>query len=240
MGNNSGARLYEVLIELRSKNNTDIKNALMSTLNYEKSLSSNAYYAYADLLTLVRQTRHDLSYVPDNDLYLETINKIENALILSGMSMETPINQFINKYDSFLTELRFCAHAISQYKGDDASISDEELSKLIEDVNSFENKVLSTAISNELTEFIIDRISEIRSAIILYKIKGPEGLKKAIESSVGAVYVNRELILHEENSKGIVKHFFEILGQINLLVTMGKMGYPLLEPALHHVISAIS
>lgn len=236
MGDNSGTRLHQVLTELKKYRNLKIKNALVSTFKYNESPDINAYYAYSDLLTLVNQTKQDLSTLANNSLFLNTINQIENALALGPLSLESPAHQLIIKYDNLLAHLPFCADALSRYKTDDISISNEELSNLIKELELFEESIFLSDIPNELKEFIFEHTRDIQKAITQFKIKGPMGLKRAMESSLGAILVNKELVSNDENSKSAAKRFFDLLGRINLLINLGKESYPLLEPLFHHVL----
>ena len=91
-------------------------------------------------------------------------------------------------------------------------------------VENLLSEVVDADIPHELKRFIINRLEQIRSAILFYKINGVEGLKDALEATIGAAYLfqveyNEEDFESESNrSKDIIQGFNKVASSLYKVV----------------------
>jgi hypothetical protein len=78
-----------------------------------------------------------------------------------------------------------------------------------------------------LKTILLEKIEEIRLALINYNIDGINGLRRSLESNLGAIFLNKEKILidlesRKDDSSSLWKKLMEILTQLNILVDLGN------------------
>lgn len=67
--------------------------------------------------------------------------------------------------------------------------SDEQIGDLLGQINDLEREVLAAeGLDHDLAAFLLAQINEMRQALIFVKVRGPEGLREAVERGVGAAW----------------------------------------------------
>jgi len=92
------------------------------------------------------------------------------------------------------------------------------LKELQDEVISLLEKVTeSNDLGKELWTFLYEKLQEIDKAIRDYRFYGAAGLRRALESSLGAAYINQEQV-KEQQENNYVERFFKVLSKIDSLL----------------------
>lgn len=237
---NPAGRLYEVLNKVR-KRSDDVSIATVWAGYFNVSLKDTTaiYVHLVELMNLVDRARRDIQQLQDvdHDIYLQPFENIEQALNYANLSEYwRQVKQYLD--DTTMLALKFCSDALSIRIGEKI-ISDEQLTELQTKVESLLNEVLESTLLEELKDVLIQKLEEIRQAILAYRIMGREGLRRALESSLGAMFLYREDIqeVQDEKQKRTLRdvlefmaHLSEILGFALQAAQLTGLVTPLLGP----------
>lgn len=92
-------------------------------------------------------------------------------------------------------------------------VNEEDLTNLLKELQQLESTVINSSISEELKEFLLENIKEMRHAILMAKVNGAEAVKAGVDSVAGSFVTIDESLINEVQtnvaSKSVVKTFFE-------------------------------
>lgn len=245
---NPVGRLYILLSEIATiPDNNNTKNTRMreiwaKTFKIDKSNTEELFSAYIEMLKLLKTAREKISRLPnvDPELHIKPFENLEKAF--SSFGFEHQLHQFRRYLDSgTMTSLKFCAHSLAQIY-DEPEVDEEHLDKLRSKVEKLINEILdSNDIEYELRVFLVERLEEIKRALLYYRINGTKGLRKALESTIGAMYLFNNSNIQEEDEKnsalkgfmGKMKDVVVEIAKITLAETAKDFltgGFPALLP----------
>ena len=198
LSNNPAGRLYQILLEVQKQQNNGepMQKVWARIFELDGQDTEEVFRAYLELLKLLKSAREAVEQLPDvdPDLYLKPFEQLERAFTVS--SVATNLQSFKQHLtEGTMTALRFCAYALSKVSNE-TEVSKEALRELREKVEALISEVLSSEFQYELRIFLIERLEEIRRAIIYYRVNGTKGLRRALETTIGASY----LWVHSEGS----------------------------------------
>ena len=199
---NPAGRLYEILNAARSKPSShQIRGAWAEVFDVKPTDMRSIYALLVELMDLVDRAKKSVQQLPgvNHDLYLRWIPNVEHVLTYSQLSVKWAELQR-NLDDTTMNQLEFCSELLSRRTGEKV-ISDEDLSKLQMEVETLLDKVLSANLPEELKDVLIEKLEEIRQAILAYRVRGNEGLRRALGSSLGAMFLYREHIEEIQDDK---------------------------------------
>lgn len=109
----------------------------------------------------------------------------------------------------------------------DGEVPDDKLSELQIAINELIERIMNLESHDEFTQFALEQLEKIRSALLQYRIRGPEGLKTALESVAGALVGSRQLMsMGEETRPELHKQFGEIVTLLNQTVQVVERFSP--------------
>jgi hypothetical protein len=237
----SAKHLHNVLISLK-KTATDGNETLLSIFSRMFKIESNdiaqLLELYTELIKLVKEAKQDVEKLSniDKELYLEPFVRLENGL--SRISLLHSWNSLEEYLDvSTMKSLQFCADTLT-HKVSKKVVSEDDLRNLQEQINELLEQVMNFDIDESLKTFLLDRLEQIRHAILYYRLNGAKGLKDAYEKIAGAAYIfgvaSKEKNF-DENAKMLLSKFVHIAIQLagivefaNNLKGLTGFGFPLL------------
>jgi hypothetical protein len=173
-----------------------------------------------------------------HELYLKPFSRIREVISFTRFNHNFP--DTINKLtESDLTILEFCSEKLSE-RHIERVVDEEQLKEIQAEINDLLEQVQASTLSDEIKVFILDQLEIIRRAIYEYRIRGIQCLREALQTNLGAVILNRELINTERDRKE-VKRFGKIISALASVVTFAADTTTLLEAVgkyLPHLLSS--
>ena len=235
---NPAGRLYEIQDRACSfaQPNRPIKEVWAQVLGGYPADNGSLYYPLSQLIQLTQNAKKSVQQLTDVDqtLYLKPFENIERAFATTNL--DQPWSEFKDRVDdATMIALRFVSDALSRMGTEDV-IDPEVLSDLQSDVGSLLEKVLQSDLPDELKTVLIESLEDIRGAILEYRIRGADGLRRVLESSVGAVLRQREQTqrIHEEKELKVIFDFLGILRELDKLVAVSLKAKELVAPVVNY------
>ena len=135
--------------------------------------------------------------------------------------------------DSSMISLASAADWLAHHDPD-GEINANELSALQREIEELVEEILGSELDATFREFVLDQLEKIRSAILEYRLRGPAALREALESTTGAILLNRSLIEKEaaKEEGTILKRFERVVSTTHALVVTIANFHQLAEPLI--------
>lgn len=230
--NNPAGRLFNILFEARRLNQaTKAREAWAQLFDVESTDTAAILQIVADLILLTADAKEAVEALDDVDhvIYLKPFARIEQ--VFATANLETNWKSVRDRLDEpTMVGLQFCADTLSRLH-QEAVVEQEELDSLLALVDEAFREVMASSLSAELKKVIMQSLEEIRRAVRTYQIWGLDGLKRALATGVGGIFLNKDDF--ERNKKqSSVKRFLSALGKLNQVVILALNTQDLLGPAL--------
>ncbi|MGG0185146.1 hypothetical protein [Bacillus rhizoplanae] len=165
----------------------------------------------------------------NNERNLKFLSNIE--LALSSMNFEGDMSNFKSHINSeTLTALSFISdHMSFVYDLHENNVNSEEIINLINEIDVLIENITNSTLPEDVKSLLFKNLDSIRSSLISYKISGVEGMRTALEQTIGSLFMNNEHITpvaQDENVKGI----FNIIDKMNTLLSTGVAAKDLIAP----------
>lgn len=186
---------------------------------------------YGDIIGLLQEAKAEVLANPDlkQELYLGTITRIE-TLLLSANPTAAWSNVTGQLQGPNLIALEFCADTLDRLSGEQ-EIKEEFLDELKAEIERLTGAILASDVEPELKQLLSDKLDQMRQAVLKYRIHGIEGLRVAVEASVGAVVLAGNSQKNEPRRK-VIADFLEIVSKALLIVEQARKYLPLAGPAI--------
>lgn len=204
---------WATVFEIDPNDNSALLNSINSLLNL--FLTTQEYIKQNDRL--------------NNERNLKFIDKIGSAL--SSLNIDGNMSTFMtNMNRETLTALSFMAdHMNFVYDLHESIISAEEISNLVSEIDSLVENITQSNLPEDVKSLLFKNLHAIRSSLISYKISGIDGMKTALEQTIGSLFMNNEVITpiaQDDNVKGI----FNIIDKVNSILSTGVAAKDLIGP----------
>jgi hypothetical protein len=167
-------------------------------------------------------------YVEDcPDFYLAPFRQVDQ--LCSNMQMQTPMSTvpgFPN--EGMMIALSFVEHKLDAHYRDAPPAQSAQIDDLIQSFDALLKECLTATMNEALRTVLVRQLHSIRTALMTFKITGPDGLEAAINQAYGYLFRNEDLIKKQGAGDEKVVRFFDILGRANDLAS----SYQLIAPAL--------
>jgi hypothetical protein len=232
MPNNPAGRLYDILSEaLPSRSNKSIRETWANVFGIDPAATGDLLHLMAQLIELLRASRQRIEQVDgvDRDLYFQPIQNLEKAF--ASLNLDAQWNDFVNKVDNAtMVGLAFCSDTLSQRHTEEV-IQKEVLDDLLNDVETLVETVVASDLDMALKTVLTENLENIRRAILEYRIRGAEGLLRALEMSVGALLRHRD-DFREKSDSDSVSGFWKFLGKLDRITGIAVKTKQLFGPAV--------
>jgi hypothetical protein len=252
--NNPAARVHEVLARAKSIRSSTIIEGYLGTFGLNKEQFGELFRLLGLLdkeAEEVARLLKDLNETSQFDFYMESLPSIKNCLLIQHFG--APWEQFktsIRAED--LKTLRFCSDTLSK-KHPEKTASAEELSAILDKVNSLYDQIATSSIEANLRSLMLDQLESIRRAVHEYRVRGIEGLRQAVADSAFIIAGNEDRFqnarkIYNETHGGDNATADSILNDpitgymslISSLITVVAFEWKLIgmiAPTIHHLLS---
>jgi RecG-like helicase len=135
--------------------------------------------------------------------------------------------------DVIISTIQGCAFALDASR-EYVEISEEELENIRAQIYNLVNELLESHIDKEFKQFLAKKLKDLDASIDKFIISGIEGVKSAVDESIGSMFLYKDLKDQMDNGKDLkLKELFvksiKIFSDVNTLVDLGKNVAPLIE-----------
>ncbi|EEM02477.1 hypothetical protein [Bacillus pseudomycoides] len=165
----------------------------------------------------------------NNDRNLKFLKRIEQSL--SSLNIDGTMSTFKSYMNSeTLTALSFISEHMSfVYDFHESVINAEEIGNLVSEIDKLVENITLSDLPEDIKSLLFKNLHTIRSSLISYKISGIDGMKTALEQTIGSLFMNNEVITpvaQDDNVKGI----FNIIDKVNSILSTGVAAKDLIGP----------
>jgi hypothetical protein len=216
---NSAGRLHALLCQLSKVDPLQpTSSSIFQALNVEDWPSF--YKLLAKILILIEETEFNIQSLEPRkqDIYIKFLAEIRAHLSICDWNQQWAniAIPFHNSESSLMCSLELCAFDLERK---DNSIDDQNLAQLRKSVEDLLHDIsLSTEVSPELKLFLLEKLREVRRAIDDYVFYGSQGLRKTLESILGASSLQGDEIKDLQNST--IKKFWDIIKNMSTILSV--------------------
>lgn len=213
---------------------TPFKNVWCNVFEIDNSNTSALLASLNSMFDLFFKTK---TYIESNNrLNTERnkrfLNNIEAAIGFINFegSMDT-FNRHIN--NEILTALYYIGESISfVYDLQDNQLDNEQISELIKEIDILKDNISQSPLADDVILLLVKNLNLIRDSLFSYKISGIEGVRTALEQTVGSLFLNNKIVQPEAENEH-VRDVFNIIDKVNNLLNTGTALKELLAPFTH-------
>ena len=237
---NPAKRLYALLSNAKNQNIKKSTGEIWATvLGIEPANRGELLVGIADVIHLVDNVKRSISNLDDtnHELLLERYGNVEKVFTNLNFGQVWEHNQkFLD--ETTMYSLRVCSDVLSKGIGS-KEVSGEELKKIQNEVEELLSAILSSSFDSELKSVLVENLEAIRKSIIGYRINGVDGMRQALEKSIGASFINQklreELSKKDEKANPLIQKFRSVLGSVIRLVAESTLSATL-EAGIGHLL----
>lgn len=237
--NNPAGRLYDLLRAAQKQpGNVKAKDAWAKVFDVDSGDTGLLLEMMASLIGLVSDTRTSIEQLDDVDheLYLKPFKKIE--VFLSQVNLEAGWEHWQRQLDEpTLYGLQFAADRLSRNTGS-TSISKKDIESLQSELEQFVESVLDSELPRGLKALFLRNLESVRHALLVYRIRGIDGLEHELERAVGSLMLNQHQIPPAGDKtppRKFWERFFVVIDRINKAVTLSRGAKELAGPAIQAI-----
>lgn len=225
---NPARRLHALLESGRSggvsAQNIGMMDGLSRMFALANSNESEIYTKLATFLRLLGTVERRCNAASDKkaNQFLYAIGSVQKAF--KSFNPGAPWNSVMSNISQSDMALLYLAADYFDGLNEEALIDGQTLKEINDVATALIEEISSGNLDERLKVIILDQLDAIRRAVEDYKIRGAEGLKKALAESSGMVILEWGIFAKNEGNTS-VKKFWDILTKINTAVRAAELAY---------------
>lgn len=221
---NPALKLHSILINICSHDiNTNTQEAFFSAFNINNGNFIELTACLNNLQNLLNETKllieqHERLNTSKNEIFLLNIKTaLENVNFRHNLS---GFKSLLN--NETLTALSYIAETINfTYTFSDSNITTASIDELQSDIEELIKSISQSELPPEAKTLLINNLYSIKAALHQYILFGEQELKKALEKTIGSIFVNNKT-LSEVSDNSNVSSFFGIIDKLNSVLELGS------------------
>jgi len=218
--NNPAGRLYNLLVEARKQPpGTEARKVWALLLHVESNDTPTLLRRLARVLEVPALIRERVARQQsvNRALLLEWMPSVE--LALSNVTLGGPWKSFLGHFDEkTMYGLNLCSDILSRHCAE-TIIDEGELENIGQEVGTLIEEISGARIEEDVKQFMLDHLAAITDALNDYWIAGATPLRKALESSVGAIVLDSSII-SKVNAAPHGSRFWTIVGRVGVVLSI--------------------
>lgn len=224
---NPARRLAESLTSLTGYVNIPIIRAFSEVFKFPAEDKVSFFKAIGHLNDLADQVIYQIRKIPneDHDFYLKSMGAIQAAISPNS------INDDWSSYRQHLVsgalhDLRHCAYLLGKFHTEN-DIDKTEIATLKARVAELYEMISASELDSELKFLIYDLLTTLQIALDDYKIKGTDGIKRAVIHAFGVVHLNKEKFKNSSSPSAVkdIDDFFKtVITTISVAYKIKQLG----------------
>ncbi len=207
-----------------------IQHILATLFGFDQTDKIRVVQVYGALLNLLSEVDDDIKrlYGENASLYRGPLVKISQGLSRAKIEDEWSVLwPFLD--EAAMSGLALAAQNLKEVNLE-TQISEEELQKLLKQIDELTESVYQSSIGTELRNIFLRGLEELRRAVIDYKISGSINIERAAQGTFGAIVLSADKVRTAEE-KEKVKDVLAIMNIALNLVNVGRHVYNLVAAA---------
>jgi hypothetical protein len=222
---NSATRLHELITEFKNiKDKKNVRQAIADVFELEDIHCPEVFQYYVSIINLALDVKGRLSAITEinSDLYLRSINNIQNAL--STINLNQDLDTFKAKFKSEdLHGLEFISDQLDKIESEE-NISEEQLHEFEKKIDKLIDEVRSAELDIEFTHFLVSHLFLIRMSIQNYRFFGSTGLRASLSRVVGEILLDPGEATKNEKKRGFISKTLSAMKDINTVLVFFRNG----------------
>lgn len=237
--NNPAGRLHDLLrVAQKQPVKEKARNAWANVFDVDPGDTGLLLEMLADLMGLVSDTNTSIERLEDVDhaLYLKPFKKLER--FFSEVNLEAGWDHWQKQLDEpTLYGLQFAADRLSR-NTEITSISEKDIESLQAELEQLVANVIESDLPQGLKALFLRNLESVRHALLVYRIRGVDGLEHELERAVGSLFLNRHHIPPKGDKSETRKfwdRFFAVVDRIHKAVTLSRGVKELAGPTMQAI-----
>jgi hypothetical protein len=231
-GFSPAGRLFRLLQQGMGRDgNKPTLEAWAGILGMDPGDKAAVYGAIGDVISLISDARAHVRRHPElkQELYLRTLDTVESLLLnQSPMGQWGSIVSGLN--GPHMLALEFCAEQMDRL-AEEKELPEAILDSLRTDIDAALTRLLSSDLEDIVKQHLVQRLEEVRAAILSYRVSGIAVVARTTEASLGAAVVAQSHARGEGN-RAAIKDYLDIVQKGLNVVERAAAHYPLLASAV--------
>ncbi|PYG79829.1 MULTISPECIES: hypothetical protein [unclassified Pseudomonas] len=181
------------------------------------------------VILLMERSRKAITFIPgDRERFVTPIQQLET--LFESQNLTNLWSDYRSYLDaSTLTALDFGAYALSQFSPGSSPEKSVAIRQYIEKLDNLLAEALEADLSDPIKKLFIKHLEALRTALLRYKVEGPEVLEAALDGAIGALHRNGASIRDEpEQGQELFHRFWDMLSKVNDLASGAENATALL------------
>ncbi|HCH1966146.1 TPA: hypothetical protein NKR26_002434 [Vibrio parahaemolyticus] len=240
--NNPAGRLYSLLRDASAQPGKQPARVVWAkVLNADAKSDSDITRKIIALFQLSEEVQNIIRVIEDvnTDLYLSSFPQVEKAFfpLNLGASWST-YQQHLDK--GVMTSLQFCAELLST-KYVEEKISDEDLEQITGMINELFQVIADSSLDSALRMTLLEEVERLRTALVMYQIKGAKGLKQSLQATIGMVVANQEeLSVAAQSHSDVIDRLGQLIDKIDMFTAKALKVHKALTKPVRFLLELIS
>lgn len=237
--NNPAGRLHDLLqLAQRQAPKEPARKAWAQVFGVAPEDTGLLLQMLADLIKLMSETKASIERLDDIDhsIYLKPFAKIER--FFSQVNLDAGWENWGAQLDEpTLYGLQFAADRLSRISGS-TTIAQDDIQSIQSELEQFVESVLASDLPQGLKALFLRNLESIRHALLVYRIRGVEGLEHELERAVGSLMLNKAEIPpagSKSTSRNFWERFFLVIERINKAITLTRGTKEVAGPAVQAI-----
>ena len=213
------------------------KDTWSRVFDINKDDTSTLLNSVASLVNLWVSTKE---YIKNNEMLndetnIKFIDKVGAAL--TQIDFQGDMSHFIKHIDKeTLTALGYIAKQINfVYKFNQQTINIDEINNLINEIDSLIDSIRHSSLPEDIQSMLLKNLNLIRYSLSNYKISGVDGVRTALEQTIGSLYLSG-IVKSPLAEKEEVKGTFSFLSTLCTILSTGAAFKELIEPIITNLL----
>lgn len=235
-GESAAARLHDIAAFARDRGgNRPIREVWAETFRIPTTDIGALLTAVAALIELTAKAKNEIQDLDgvNTSLMLEPIARVEAAL--SRTNLEAGWESFRGFLDDkTMYGLQLCADMTAR-RTVVRPIDHKEIEALLEVVETLQGELLEAQLPADLKEYLSAELAKIREALILYRIRGTEGLEEILKRIAGGLLFESsrfEQAASDTLAQKYLRRFSGVVISLEKMVSIAKGMKELVAPVI--------
>ncbi|MEK5052059.1 hypothetical protein MHH96_01200 [Niallia sp. FSL K6-0212] len=218
---NPSSKLYHLLKEISElPMDTSWEKAIAQIFEVDPEDMTEIFNRYVSMLNLFREVE---VIVNENErlctpVSTEHLSRVRYALIELNMNGTIRECKNILKYDT-LTAMYYLSENISIYfKIEEKEIDSSKINDLISQLDNLIADIKNSELPKDLKSLLNRNLIKIKQSLDYYFVSGIEGIRDALESTIGSIIYNSQIV-QPEYEDNTMQNVFKFMSRLNDFVS---------------------
>jgi hypothetical protein len=229
---NPAGRLHRLLSKMAAADhNASSFDVMCTALNIEPRDWINFYRVWTKVLVLIDETESAIQVLPPRkqEIHAGFLGELRQHLSIANWSEQWSRTggPLCDPECSLLRSIELCSWDLARNGNE---IESQKLMELRQAIDELLREISSAQLSEEIRVFLISKLREIQRAIDDYIFYGSEGLRKALESILGAASLVQDV---RDDTNPSIKKFWEMIKNVSSLLSLVSSAQRLAPEFVH-------